>query len=361
MYARLGSSPSFIWRSIIEAKKFISAGSNWRIGTGKDIQIIGQPLLNIADNPFVSTVSPVLANQVVESLFHPGTKDWDMEVITDCFEERDRSCITNTKVEHERKLWNIKAPPKVLSLVWRAASFCLPTKAILQTKHVQIDNVCPVCKEEVRTIFHSLVQSKVASSCWQILNQRISTDGSFDFADWRSTILSGQSTSLTERIITWKLAQRRCVNVPLRPSKDYGVSGTRLIARNHEGHLILEKTRRYDEVFDPVLAKALSVKEALSWLKEWSRNTVVLESDYLAVVQLICSVTPLRSRLGKVVAECRKLINEINNVRLSFIKQSANIMAHELARVSYVYPDRIFDWSDVPINVKHCILNDLFE
>ncbi|XP_074356469.1 uncharacterized protein LOC141696188 [Apium graveolens] len=121
------------------------------------------------------------------------------------------------------------------------------------------------------------------------------------------------------------------------------------------------KTRRYDEVLDPILAESLSVKEALSWVKEWSRNVVVLESDCLVVLQLIRSATPLRSRLGMVVKECRKLVNELNNVRLYFIKRSANIVAHELARVSYVYPDRMFDWNDAPINVKHCILNDLFE
>lgn len=190
-----------------------------------------------------------------------------------------------------------------------------------------------------------------------------------------------------EYLSQWKLAQGRCINVPLRPSeegdgaiywvkpqfnevkinanaalfKDYGVSGTWLIARNHDGHLILEKTGCYDEVLDPVLAEALSVKEALSWVKELSRSAVVLESDCLVVVQLIHSATPLRSRLGKVVEECRKLVSELNNVRLSFIKRFANIVAHELARVSYVYPDRMFDWSDVPINVKHCVLNDSLE
>lgn len=59
-----------------------------------------------------------------------------------------------------KKLWNVKAPPKALHLVWRAVSHCLPTKTILQRKHVGVDDICPVCNEEAETIFHSLVHVK---------------------------------------------------------------------------------------------------------------------------------------------------------------------------------------------------------
>lgn len=97
----MGSSPSFIWRSIIEAKRVISSGSNWRIGTGKEIKIIGQPWLNNLENPYISTNSPSLTDQMVVSLFHTGTKEWDLEVIKYIFDERDQQCILNTKVEQE--------------------------------------------------------------------------------------------------------------------------------------------------------------------------------------------------------------------------------------------------------------------
>lgn len=63
----------------------------------------------------------------------------------------------------------------------------------------------------------------------------------------------------------------------------------------------------------------------------------------------------MRSRLGKVIKECRGLVREY------FIKWSANMSAHELAQVSHTYPDRAFDWSSVPIKIKNCIWNDLVE
>ena len=82
---------------------------------------------------------------------------------------------------------------------------------------------------------------------------------------------------------------------------------------------------------------------------------VTIESDCLVVVQMIRSSAPMRSRIGQVVQECREIIKEANNLKLYFIKRSANMLAHELAHVSHMYPDRSFDGSSVPVNVRDCI------
>ena len=67
----------------------------------------------------------------------------------------------------------------------------------------------------------------------------------------------------------------------------------------------------------------------------------------------------MRSRVGQVVEECRSMIRSMNNIKLYFVKRSANMSAHELARVSHMYPDRSFDWRSVPINVRQCMMIDL--
>lgn len=43
--AELGNNPSFIWRSIWEARLVIKAGARWKIGNGAKIGILGQPWL----------------------------------------------------------------------------------------------------------------------------------------------------------------------------------------------------------------------------------------------------------------------------------------------------------------------------
>ncbi|XP_074377871.1 putative mitochondrial protein AtMg00310 [Apium graveolens] len=75
MSDKLGSSPSFIWRSILEARKVISAGSSWRIGMGNKIRILDQPWLNDMSSPYISTISPSIINQNIASLFRSCTKE----------------------------------------------------------------------------------------------------------------------------------------------------------------------------------------------------------------------------------------------------------------------------------------------
>lgn len=50
---------------------------------------------------------------------------------------------------------------------------------------------------------------------------------------------------------------------------DQGGSGFGLVARNHDGHLILAKWKTKPEVMNPTFAEAIAVKEALSWLWRW--------------------------------------------------------------------------------------------
>lgn len=66
------------------------------------------------------------------------------------------------------------------------------------------------------------------------------------------------------------------------------------------------------------------------------------------------------SPYGCIIEDCRKMLQELNTMSLLFIKRSANIAAHELARVSYSYPDRVFDKSFVPIGVENALIADSY-
>lgn len=143
----------------------------------------------------------------------------------------------------------------------------------------------------------------------------------------------------------WAKPQQNEVKITLDAAvfEGRGVLGCGIIARDHHGHLILAKTRLISETLNPTLAEAISVKEAPSWSKEMKWDTVTVESDCLVVIQLIRSAVPLQSRLGLIIEDCRELARHFNNIKLYFIKRSANISAHELVQVSHMYPDRITD------------------
>lgn len=179
LQAKLGSNPSFIWRSILEAQKMLKDGRKWRVGVGDRVEVLGQPWLVDNNNPYITTASPAIEKTTVNSLICVDKKEWDVDLICDIFNERDQRCILNVPLKESscedlpfwlwenngiysvksgykllqaqknewrlsddagiwKTLWRIKAPPKTLNLVWRALAFCLPTLVQLQQKHVNV-------------------------------------------------------------------------------------------------------------------------------------------------------------------------------------------------------------------------------
>ncbi|KAL8105024.1 hypothetical protein AgCh_028986 [Apium graveolens] len=387
MEAKLGNSPSFIWRSILEAKKVISAGSSWRIGNGKDIKILNQPWLNDMENAYITTVSPAIINQKVCSLFSMGTKEWDIEIIRDIFESRDQQSILNTIIEQDldkdvlywklettglytvrsayrmlqsqkgtwsisdstgfwKSLWQIKAPPQVLNIIWRAANFSLPTMSQLQTKHVQ-------WLQQVFTGQSSNIKAKIITLCWSIWRSR--NDLVWNNRKWPVLRIVVKAW---EYLSQWNATQSRGLCVPCKPPVEgdgamiwvkpqqnevkitvdaavfegRGMSGCGIIARDHHGHLPSAKTKLISETLNPTLAEASSVKEALSWAKEMRWDTVVVESDCLVVVQLIRSSVPLRSRLGLIIEDCRELTRHFNSFRIAKEELTESLKKEEILK-----------------------------
>lgn len=89
----LGSSPSFVWRSICAAKEMVKSGVRWKIGSGDNINVLGQPWLMDEDNPYVTTVSQSIENISVNSLMCIDRRCWLPEVIRDIFNDKDQACI----------------------------------------------------------------------------------------------------------------------------------------------------------------------------------------------------------------------------------------------------------------------------
>ncbi|XP_074352995.1 uncharacterized protein LOC141692156 [Apium graveolens] len=242
-HATAGHNPSFIWRSLLEAKQLLRDGTRWRIGDGTIIQILDQPWLLSNDCPYITSSPDPLHNKMVDSLMCLNEKSWDMEVLSDVLNERDQSYVLDIPLSesnhsdtwfwlHEdsgiysvksaykflqsqkrswnvnendriwQVLWKIKAPPKSLNLVWRALSNCLPTLVQLQMKRVQVQAICPQCQGEPQTTLHALVQCPFASQCWSIMFPSVQVNVSSCFNSWLVTLLSSVNARVQAKIIT---------------------------------------------------------------------------------------------------------------------------------------------------------------
>lgn len=458
--SKLGGSPSFIWRSILAARDVILKGVRWRVGAGKGISIVGQPWLQCDENPFITTVSPAIDNNSVSALMCIDRKEWDLEVVRDIFNERDKQCILDTHIEEDSEsdclywqfensgeysvrsaykmlqvqkgawgdqfsdsiwklLWRIQAPPKVLNLVWRALANCLPVLTLLQLRHVPVSTLCPDCRNEVESSFHALVGCQFARQCWRVINIHIQVDHEQSFSEWlegelrrrvgkdralvvtvcwaiwrarnekvwnnKASLVNNVVATSKEFLTQWTAAQGRSTKARLQPMADgdgadiwvkpqlntvkitvdaanfdeqnaYGIG---LIAWDCTGALLEAKMKLFQGNARPEFAEAMAIKEALSWTMRWGELKVVIESDCLVVIQAIRSKALMRSSFGGIIMECRKHFIQSNNLELYFVKRSANMAAHTLARASHIYSDRSFNRGSVPIEVKQCIEADL--
>lgn len=66
------------------------------------------------------------------------------------------------------------------------------------------------------------------------------------------------------------------------------------------------------------MAEAVAIKEALSWLKNSEWENVIVESDYLVVIQSIRGSVQMRSRFERIIEECRMMVEDSNSVKLYF-------------------------------------------
>ncbi|XP_074374595.1 uncharacterized protein LOC141715006 [Apium graveolens] len=298
------------------------------------------------------------------------------------------------------KIWKIKAPPKSINILWRALSCCLPYNLQLQQKHVQVSVVCPVCSEENESILHALVECSFAAQCWRHAFPQVQVGVVGYFSEWLDQMLSrcnqgdrakiavvcwavwkacndlvwNQKSSQAYKVVEsaeeylkqWKLAQINSniapvssllegdgasswvkpqidiikVSVDAAIFKDREEFGFGLVARDHLGGLIKAKSVLRKWVSSPETAEAMAVKEALSWIKQEGWSQVELESDSLVTVQAIRSSMVMRSAFGRIAEECRHSLRQLIKVSLNFVRRSANMVAHKLARASYLYSDQ---------------------
>ena len=95
--AQLGSNPSYIWKSIWSSQFFLKHGCRWHIGDGNSINIWHEPRLK--DDANLRLFKPMiegLESLLVQDLFIPGTRDWDIELIEDLSPPRDVAAIFRT-------------------------------------------------------------------------------------------------------------------------------------------------------------------------------------------------------------------------------------------------------------------------
>ncbi|XP_030487638.2 uncharacterized protein LOC115704575 [Cannabis sativa] len=286
--------------------------------------------------------------------------------------------------------WKIQIPPKVLHFSWKAITGCLPTKIQLQTKHVPVDSTCPLCNNAAETIIHVLVYCPFAISCWNRSSISSCTSNFADFGTWFEEKKARHNDNIQKEIlmIAWaiwnarnKLLWNRKTMIAaedaevehwISPAHDTikvnnvdgaifeasNAFGFGFIARSCDGKLIEGVSTYKIGRVAPEIAEVTGIKEALSWIKDKGWQKVSLETDCLVAVQALHSSASLPSAFGLLILDCQQLLAKLHNVKIYFVKRSANRATHFLARSSCFSSVRVFYDYNSPSELVEIVKNN---
>ncbi|KAH9764612.1 putative reverse transcriptase/RNA-dependent DNA polymerase [Citrus sinensis] len=208
--ARLGSKPSFIWRSILWGRQVIHKGIRWRIGNGEQVEVykgnwMPRPTtfkpFSPPSLPIDSRVSDLInaANQWNEGLInqHFGKEDVEMilriplpsrpmeDQIVWHYDKKwiysvksgyqvalkekfpDIPSFSNQKTNQWSVIWTLSLPEKMKIFTWRALKNLLPTAENLWKRKVLPQPICQLCGTKIETTAHALMECKSAHAVWK--------------------------------------------------------------------------------------------------------------------------------------------------------------------------------------------------
>ena len=92
--AQKGSKASYLWASLLEGKRVVEQGANWRVGDGKSINVWNDRWIKKPPDFKVHKPDQVQPTPMhVERLFQNGKMEWNKEVIRELMGEEETSLV----------------------------------------------------------------------------------------------------------------------------------------------------------------------------------------------------------------------------------------------------------------------------
>ncbi|XP_060969475.1 uncharacterized protein LOC115713156 [Cannabis sativa] len=282
--AGLVDNPSFIWRSILEAKDLIHACAQRTIDNGKNVSILNDFWLPHDSNSYVVSRHPALVNKSVSCLFQVGTRAWDEDVVRGLTET-----IQHTLVECSvaKAAWH----RSIVEVGAGAATFSSWLLGIFTRGHgVEMEEAVMVswATWRARNDFvwqkKSWLASNIVTSARILLYQ-------YKFTQERKGLSLSPLNDEGRNYERWiaPVLNKIKVNVDGALFEQEGRFGMGCVARDHHRTMVEAFTKGKVGYVQPEIAEIVGIKEALIWIATHPSDNVVLETDSLMCVQAVQS------------------------------------------------------------------------
>lgn len=281
---------------------------------------------------------------------------------------------------------------------------------------MEVYPICPVCSSEIELLDHILLSCSYAQHCWQLsmLGLRNNTGDSFfqSFVDafkamklqdlqfmccvawniwshrnsvvWKNCfqnpaqIVNGAGVMLFQ----WQQAQIKqqrgfssndrdgaamwqkpssgwiTCNVDAAVKVDSGWSSFGCVFRDTSGSFVSSYGGALAGIVDSKIVEVMAFREALSWLKSLQVTNVLIELDALSVVQAFHSKAKDFSYFGSIIQDCYSIVKDLGFYLVYFVRRSANVAAHSVAREASSLSD-YKEWRSIPSFLIDVILHDM--
>jgi hypothetical protein len=213
--AKLGSKPSFAWRSLLAGSDLLEEGIIWRIGNGNSVRVRGEKWIPQPTSFSTQTCSHLIGEDtVVADLIDDSSVQWNKLFIFQNFGKEEATAICNiplsrflhddkiiwraTKtgefsvrsayhLEKERlekmkgecsrgtkpqamwkTIWGLQIPNAAKMFLWRACNNILPTKDNLKRRKVLEEDTCTFCCDSIETTHHILWDCPSSQDVWSV-------------------------------------------------------------------------------------------------------------------------------------------------------------------------------------------------
>jgi hypothetical protein len=303
--------------------------------------------------------------------------------------------------------------------MWRLARNCVPTRARLIEKGINIIDQCPWCEHASETAEHLLFfceKSKMvwqnighwhqlhpfqlqqvifakmfsilsilpqeqqcifAVTCWSIWRSRnvtiwentrervanIVQRGKCLLEEWRAVrigpVQRENPPQPTVNRHPWQRPPRGFVkcNVDASFSKPLNKVGIGMCLRDEFGMYMGAKTMWFQPLMDVRIGEVVGLLSVIERVQELEFKQVVFSLDAKSIVDSFNMCTHDRTELGSILSNCRSMISSLcNNSYVEFIRREANMIAHNLSKAA-MYNANSQVYHDIPMCIDPLISN----
>ena len=150
--AKLGSSPSFLWRSFLLGKELLLKGIRWTYNPGS------LPQLKWSETQ--------LGKFTVKSAY---------QLLEKTMREESRGESSSSQIFRWlwRRTWKLSILGKIKHFIWRAYHVSLPTSHNLFRRKITPNPFCKICDQEEESTTHALWKCAMARNTWALVSGRV--------------------------------------------------------------------------------------------------------------------------------------------------------------------------------------------